>query len=42
MNREQQIAFEHPCYIGAETFHPRYNHARPGGILKLTLSAGHE
>lgn len=46
MNRQQTIAYEHPCFEAEETAHPRFRHAGmvnnvPISVI-LTLNIGLE
>lgn len=44
MNKHQEAAFEHPCRLGIEVFHPRFSYMAPHGAysIGLTLNYGFE
>lgn len=44
MTPEQRTAFDHRCYLGGETVHPRFASLVRGGVysLVLTVNTGYE
>ena len=42
MNTAQQIALKHPCYLAAETLHPRFRNRSGAWSLILTINTGYE
>lgn len=42
MTPQQRTAIENPCYLAAETAHPRFGHDMRAGSLVLTVNSGYE
>lgn len=42
MTPAQRIAISHPCYLAAETVHPRYRSASGAWSAVLTVNSGYE
>lgn len=42
MNAYQGVAIRHPCFLAAETAHPRFAHALKHATLVLTVNSGYE
>ena len=42
MTPEQKTALAYPCFLAAETLHPRFTHGIAGASLILTINAGYE
>ena len=41
MTKQQQTAFDHPCYLGVETMRPRFGTHSDTQIMRLTVDAGY-
>jgi hypothetical protein len=43
VNKQQKIAFDHPCRLAEETIHPRFGRMLKNGMSGiLTINSGYE
>lgn len=42
INKQQQLALQHPCCLGVETMHPRFASVGSTHSIVLTVNNGYE